>query len=363
MVSGFEWGSDDTENSEWVVSMFSCGGHEGLLREREATEVRGDGLDIAEVPTTPRPYRTRRLARQGQIATCCDGLPTRRLVAISEGGASAGWVDRDSGLLARVSGMGMCGVILSAGRGTRLAPFSDTRPKASFPVGSRSLLARAVDVVRPLVDEIALNVSGHADWFAAHVPPGVQTFEEGSEPLGTAGGLYNMREWIDGRDVVVLNADSVLFGDVTDFIGGRDRAPTRLLVTLDRASPDFDGLWRFVGLSTMDQATLARIGPDTEDLYRDLWKQQLADGEVDLVPFTGLAIDGGTPANLLAANLVECGGRTVVERGATVDGTAEQCLVLAGGEVPAGTHLQRCIVDGNARFDLLSNSIVPTQRS
>ncbi len=259
--------------------------------------------------------------------------------------------------------MGMCGVVLSAGRGTRLAPFSDTRPKASFPVGSRSLLDRAVDVLRPFVDEIALNVSGHAEWFAAHVPPDVRTFEEGSEPLGTAGGLYNMREWIGPRDVVVLNADSVLFGDVADFIGGRDRAPTRLLVTLDRASPDFDGLWRFVGLSTMDSATLARIGPDTEDLYRDLWKRQLADGEVDLVPFTGLAIDGGTPANLLAANLVENGGGTVVESGATVDGTAEQCLVLAGGEVRAGEHLRRSIVDGNARFDLESNSIVPTARS
>ncbi len=259
--------------------------------------------------------------------------------------------------------MGVCGVVLSAGRGTRLAPFSDTRPKASFPVGSRNLLDRAVDVLRPFVDEIALNVSGHTDWFAAHVPPGVQMFEEGPEPLGTAGALHNMQEWIGGRDVVVLNADSVLFGDVADFVGGRDQAPTRLLVTLDRASPDFDGLWRFVGLSTMDRATLARIGPDTEDLYRDLWRRQLADGEVQLVPFTGLAIDAGTPANLLAANLVESGGGTVIEPGTTVDGTAEQCLVLAGGEVPSGTHLQRCIVDRNTRFELLSNSTAPTQRS
>jgi MurNAc alpha-1-phosphate uridylyltransferase len=260
-------------------------------------------------------------------------------------------------------GVDVCGVVLSAGRGTRLAPFSDTRPKASFPVGSQSLLDRAVDVLRPFVDEIAVNVSGHTDWFAAHVPPGVQMFEEGPDPLGTAGGLYNMQEWISGRDVVVLNADSVLFGDVADFVGGRDQAPTRLLVTLDRASPDFDGLWRFVGLSTMDRATLARIGPDTEDLYRDLWKGQLAEGQVRLVPFTGLAIDAGTPANLLAANLVASGGSTVVEPGATVDGTAEQCLVLAGGEVPAGTHLQRCIVDGRARFELLSESTVPTGRS
>lgn len=260
-------------------------------------------------------------------------------------------------------GVDVCGVVLSAGRGTRLAPFSDTRPKASFPIGSQSLLDRAVDVLRPFVDEIAVNVSGNTDWFAAHVPRDVQMFEEGPDPLGTAGGLYNMQEWISGRDVVVLNADSVLFGDVADFVIGRDQAPTRLLVTLDRSSPDFDGLWRFVGLSTMDRTTLARIGPHTEDLYLDLWKGQLADGEAQLVPFTGLAIDAGTPANLLAANLVESGGRTVVEPGTTVDGTAEQCLVLAGGKVPADTHLQRCIVDASTRFELLSNSVVPTERS
>jgi len=258
-----------------------------------------------------------------------------------------------------VSGVGLCGVVLSAGRGTRLAPYSDSRPKASFPVGSRSLLDRAVDVLRPFVDEIALNVSGHADWFAAHVPPGVTVFQEGSEPLGTAGGLYNMREWIGDRGVIVLNADSVLFGDVGEFVTGRDEASTRLLVTLDRAAPDFDQLWRFVGLSTMSQATLARIGPETEDLYRDLWKQQLADGEAELVPFTGLAIDAGTPANLLAANLVESRGSTVVEPGASVEGSADQCVVLTGGEVPAGEHLRLCIVDGDSRFDLPTNSIVP----
>ncbi len=56
--------------------------------------------------------------------------------------------DQDLRLLARVSVMRVCGVVLSAGRGTRLAPFSDVRPKASFPLGSRILLDRAVSDVR-----------------------------------------------------------------------------------------------------------------------------------------------------------------------------------------------------------------------
>ncbi len=253
--------------------------------------------------------------------------------------------------------MGPCGVILAAGRGTRLAPFSDHRPKPSFPVGSQTLLHRALGTIAPFVEDIAINVSGHSDWFRKHLPPDVRMFEEGSEPLGTAGGLNNMRDWIGDRDVVVLNADSVLFGDVASFIQGGQHAATRLLVALDRTSPDFDGLWRFVGLSTMNRATIERIEPETEDLYRDLWKQQLADGDVDLVPFGGLAIDAGTPADLLAANLIENGGESVVEDGATVEGSAAQCVVLAGARVRADEHHRLCIVGDSAIFDLASDSI------
>jgi mannose-1-phosphate guanylyltransferase/MurNAc alpha-1-phosphate uridylyltransferase len=85
-------------------------------------------------------------------------------------------------------------------------------------------------------------------------------------------------------------------------------------------------------------------------------ERQLADGDADLVPFTGLAIDTGTPANLLAANLIESGGATVVEPGASVEGVAEQCLVLAGAEVREGEHLRLSVVDARARFDVSSAS-------
>ena len=55
------------------------------------------------------------------------------------------------------------------------------------------------------------------------------------------------------------------------------------------------------------------------------------------------------------------GSRAVLvrHRGGPVEGTAEQCVVLRGGEVPAGEHVRLCVVDGNARFDLLRDSIIP----
>jgi N-acetyl-alpha-D-muramate 1-phosphate uridylyltransferase len=194
-----------------------------------------------------------------------------------------------------------------------------------------------------------VNISSHPDWFRQHTPSGVHLFEEGPEPLGTAGALRNMMDWIGGRDVVVLNADSVLFGNVAEFVSTPDPSSTQLLVTLDRVAPDFDGLWRFTGMSKMTSEAIGRIAPMSDDLYHGLWKTQLADGDARLVPFKGLAVDCGTPAGLLAANLVESGGHTVIESGARAEGEATGCLLLDGAHVRAGERLRLSVVDATSR--------------
>jgi N-acetyl-alpha-D-muramate 1-phosphate uridylyltransferase len=257
----------------------------------------------------------------------------------------------------------VCGVVLAAGRGTRLAPFSDHRPKPSFPIGDRSLLHRAVDELRAHVDDVAVNVSGHPDWFRQHTPTGVRLFEEGSEPLGTAGALRNMEGWIAGRDVVVLNADSVLFGNVAEFVEQRRPSPTELLVAFDPTAADFDGLWRFAGLSKMTSEALDSIDPASDDLYYGLWKAQLAAGDAQLVPFKGVAVDCGTPSGLLAANLIESGGRTVIESGATLEGEAVRCLLLRGAHVGAGDRFHLSVVDAASRVSMASGDGEPVRNS
>lgn len=255
----------------------------------------------------------------------------------------------------------MCGIVLAAGRGTRLAPFSDTRPKPSFPIGDQSLLQRSLDLLSPHVDELAVNVSDHVDWFRSHVPGDVHLAEEGPDPLGTGGAVHNLLDWIGDRDVIVLNADSVHIGDIAPFVEQRGTAPTRLLVTHDPRRPDFDGLWRFTGLSTMHRTVLDDLGPTSRDLYHHLWVDQFAAGTIETVPFAGLAVDCGTPGGLLAANLIATGGRTVIEPGATVDGTADRCVVLAGAVIGVDEQLRMCVVDGDACVDVVSGEL--TDRS
>lgn len=248
--------------------------------------------------------------------------------------------------------MGVCGVVLAAGWGTRLAPFSDIRPKPSFPLGGTTLLHHALGLLRPHVDELAVNFSAFDDWFRANLPAEVEQFHEEGQPLGTAGALFNMCHWIDGRDVVVLNADSVLFGRTDSFLHALGAGTTRLLVTYDRTAPDFDGIWRFAGLSTMGAASLAHLTGQSRDLYHEVWKQQLASGDIELVPLQGMAIDCGRPADLLAANLVASGGRSVIERGAAVDGDVDSCVVLRGAKVGAGESFRHCVIGPDHVFHL-----------
>lgn len=253
----------------------------------------------------------------------------------------------------------MCGIVLAAGRGTRLAPFSDTRPKPSFPIAERTLVQRALDQLAPHVDELAVNVSEHAEWFRSHLPADVHLAEEGPEPLGTGGAIHNLLPWIGDRDVIVLNADSVHFGDIDPFVARRDVTPTRLLVTHDPRRPDFDGVWRFTGLSSMQRSVLDALVPTSRDLYHDLWVDGFAEGSATTVPFAGLAVDCGTPGGLLAANLIATGGATVAEPGAVVDGTAERCVVLAGATIRADEHLRMCVVDRSWCVDVATGAATP----
>ena len=53
---------------------------------------------------------------------------------------------------------GIVGVVLAAGRGTRLRPLTRLRPKALCPVGNVPLVDLALERVRPAVDAVAVNL-------------------------------------------------------------------------------------------------------------------------------------------------------------------------------------------------------------
>ncbi|SHN42267.1 sugar phosphate nucleotidyltransferase [Cryptosporangium aurantiacum] len=203
---------------------------------------------------------------------------------------------------------GLCTVVLAAGAGTRLRPLTELRPKALCPVGNVPLLDRALARLTSLglsgPGAVAVNAHHHAEQIAAAVAGRAHLSVEQPEALGTAGAVAALRDWVAGRDVLVVNADAYLAGALpADFVAGWSGERPRLLVVEagDRRR-DFDR-WRFAGVSLLPAEAAARLRPEPTGLYEVLWRAAWAAGALELTPFDGTFIDCGNPADYLAANL------------------------------------------------------------
>ncbi len=233
---------------------------------------------------------------------------------------------------------GLVGVVLAAGRGTRLRPLTRIRPKALCPVGNVPLIDLALERVRPAVEAVAVNLHHGRRTLDAHLAPDVHRSVE-EDPLGTAGALGRLRPWIDGRGVLVVNADAWCPGSLAPFVAGWDGERTRLLLVGDDELHPTSGL----AGALMPWRAVAALEDEPAGLYEVSWREAQAEGRLDVVRHDGPFVDCGTPEQYLAANLQASGGESVVEDGARVEGTLDRCVVWAGARVHAGESLSCCI--------------------
>ena len=251
-------------------------------------------------------------------------------------------------------GHGLAGVVLAAGFGTRLRPLSRLRPKALCPVGGVPLLDRALANLSPLAgagpQHLAVNAHALAEQVVAHVGGRAHLSVEQPEALGTAGALGRLRGWLDGRDVLLANADAYLDGDLsvlTQGVDGQgwDGERCRLLTVPTGGRGDFDGR-RYVGACLLPWRLVRELTEEPSGLYEVMWRAEHEAGRLELVDFAGTAVDCGTPADYLRANLHASGGASVVGLGAVVEGTLERCVVWDGAYVAPGEHLVECVRAG-----------------
>lgn len=243
--------------------------------------------------------------------------------------------------------MTLAGVALAAGLGTRLRPLTVLRPKPLCPVNGVPLLDLAFDRLAPYVAGLAANASWLADQVVAHVGGRAHVSVEPERPLGSAGALGALREWLAGRDVLVTNADAYLPDGLADLVTGWEgRRPRLLVVPAAGGRGDF-GPWRYVGGALLPWPAVRSLAPRFGGLYEQVWLPAYQAGELDLVPYRGTAIDCGTPADYLWANLHASGGKTVVGDGAVVEGVAERCVVWDGAWVGAEEHLVESVRAGD----------------
>jgi NDP-sugar pyrophosphorylase family protein len=239
---------------------------------------------------------------------------------------------------------GLAGIVLAAGEGRRLRPLTRLRPKPLCPVGAGTPLDDALDRLAAAglagPAEVAVNAHHLAGQLVAAVGARAHLSIERPQALGTAGAIGALAPWIDGRAVVVSNADAYLAGDdpLGVLLDGWSGERPRLLTVRDPARGDFGDL-RFAGISLLPAPTAARLRAVPSGLYEMVWRAAYAAGELELVTYGGTFTDCGTPAEYLGANLHRSGGASVVGAGAVVAGRLTRSIVWPGGQVGPDEHL------------------------
>ena len=264
----------------------------------------------------------------------------------------------------------LCGVVLAAGEGQRLRPLTLSVPKALCPVGNVALLDRALARLAGAglsgPADVAVNAAYLAGQIVRHVGGRAHLSVEEDGPLGTSGGLGRLKGWIDGRSVLVGNADAYLADparepgkDIAALLDGWSGETVRMLTKPVPAGADggFSGR-RFAGFSLLPWRYVRLLRDEHDELVRTVWRPAEAAGELELIGYEGVYIDTGTAADYLAANLHATGGRTLVDptaeitapvseavigAHARVHGPVTRAVVWPGAEVQAGESLTDAI--------------------
>jgi mannose-1-phosphate guanylyltransferase len=221
-------------------------------------------------------------------------------------------------------------VLLGAGRGTRLAPLTDSVPKILAPVAGRPLLEHQLRYLELAgVTSVALNVHHLADTVVRALEGidtglNVHVFHE-PQLLGTAGALRPMADFLD-EPFALLYGDVLTNAGIADLLDAH-RAGGALATlafyrseeTREKGLLELDASGRvtaFVekpeawagegnvnaGLYALSPGILRFIAPGPQDFGHDVWPRVLAAGE----PIRGHEIhaylrDIGSPEALAGA--------------------------------------------------------------
>ncbi len=232
--------------------------------------------------------------------------------------------------------------MLAAGAGTRLRPLTDLRPKALCPVDNVPLVDLAITRARQVTDAVAVNTHHGRAQLEPYLTGRVHLSIEEPEALETAGALGQLRDWIDGRDVLVVNVDAWHREGLSEFVASWDAERVRLLAVHDPHDGDF-GDQRYAGVALLPWRVVRELPARRLGLYPAVLAPAVEEGAAELVTSSEPFFDCGTPSEYLAANLAASGGASVVGEEAIVEGELVRSVVWPHARVEPGERLVEAI--------------------
>ncbi len=112
----------------------------------------------------------------------------------------------------------MKAMVLAAGLGTRLRPLTFELPKPMVPVLDRPVMAHIVDLLdRHGYDDVIANLHYFPDTIRDYFGDRL-VYREEPELLGTAGGVRNCADFLDGGPFLIISGDALTDIDLTRFV-------------------------------------------------------------------------------------------------------------------------------------------------
>lgn len=221
-------------------------------------------------------------------------------------------------------------MVLAAGYGLRLRPWTDRVPKPLIPVAGKPMIEYALDRLREQgVREVVINVSHLRDQLVAYAA-GVRGLKvvvsDEPEPLETGGGLRHALPLLGQDPFYVINSD-IIWVDGPERALDRlarhwdDRAMDILLLAQPRATAvgydqgqdhlfvkrdntfgwdDAQAPYIMAGVSVMHPRLLAGA-PEGKFSAKVLWLEALSQGRLACVPHRGLWFQTGSLPHLQEA--------------------------------------------------------------
>jgi N-acetyl-alpha-D-muramate 1-phosphate uridylyltransferase len=138
----------------------------------------------------------------------------------------------------------MKAMILAAGLGTRLKPFTEKHPKALFPINGKTLLQRNIEYLQAYgFDNVIVNVHHFADQIIEEIKnnngwgSNVVVSDETNEVLETGGGLKKAADFFMHSDepFVLMNADILTDLDLKEMLAQhKDKNPIATVAVTNR---------------------------------------------------------------------------------------------------------------------------------
>jgi len=282
----------------------------------------------------------------------------------------------------------MKALLLAAGLGTRLKPFTFVQAKASIPFLNVPMIHYPLQYLSANgISETIINLHAHPESVQQaagdHFGSMPIRYSHEAEILGTAGAIAKASAVVGNETFVVMNSDMISDIPLTAIAEHHQESGNLVTLVVMNAErfPAYSSLnyhpetlkltdsgmkCHYTGLQLVEPAIIERIPADRKtEVFKDIYPELIQEGRIGVVMYDGLWLEMGTLSEFLNSAAKICDTplpshlcppemeSTLISSAAKIDPDAKisNSIVMKNAMIKEGTNLERCIVGVDTQID------------